>query len=178
MASAFQLHVLPLRWTDLGYRYTMPEVWPQLAQADLSQAEFVFDESDIRAYDWEHQEIWLAHATVVRLARTRTDRLLRDAIGRAFVATLARDRLYGGLFYNEGGAAAIRFPVIHALGEPISVLRIRPALGHGWTPDEPYLAAQCAAIANPVLADWLAQEELIRSIPCAKRPRDPWARDP
>ena len=90
------------------------------------------------------------------------------------MVTLAGERLYGGVFYREYGAAGIQFPVFHALGEPIEFLRIRPSLGCGWTPHEPYLAAQCAAIANPRLAAWLAQEELIRAIPPAKRPPDPW----
>lgn len=175
MSSTFQLHVLPLSWPDMGFPYTMPEVWGRLAEADLSQAAFVFGEADLRAYDWEHQEIWLTRATVLGLVRTGTDKLLRAAVGRAFVVTLAGRRLYGGLFYPEGGAAAIRFPVIHALGEPLTFLRIRPALGRSWTPDMPDLAKQCEAIGDSVLASWLAKEDLLCAIPDAVRPRDPWA---
>lgn len=78
MASSFQLHVLALRWDELEHRYKMQDVWPRLAQADLGQAAFVFDDSDLRAYDWDHQEIWLNQAAIVRVARTRTDQLLRD----------------------------------------------------------------------------------------------------
>jgi hypothetical protein len=177
MASPFQLHVLALTWLDLKPRYRMQDVWTQLAQVDLGEAPFVFTDADLRAYDWDHQEIWLNEGAMTRIARTQADRLLLDPIGRAFVVTLDRERLYGGVFYYEGGAAGIQFPVIHALGQPIEFLRIRPALGSGWTPQEPHLATQCQAIANPRLADWLAQEELIRPIPAAKRPRDPWATD-
>jgi hypothetical protein len=95
---------------------------------------FVFDESDVRAHDWEHQEIWPTQQTVLRLAHTRADELLRSAVGRAFVVTLAGRRLYVALFYPQCGAAAIRFPVIHALGEPLTFLRIRPAVGYTRTP--------------------------------------------
>lgn len=147
----------------MGFPYTMAKASARLAQADLRQAVLVLHESDIEGYDWGHQEVRLALAAVARLERSRADRLLRSAVGRAFVVTLAGRRLYGGLFYPQGGAAAIRFPVIHALGEPLAILRIRPAQGHGWTPGEPRLAEQCAAIADPALADWLARAKLMRS---------------
>jgi hypothetical protein len=176
MTSTFQLHVLPLSWPDMGFPYTMPEVLARLAGTDLSQAVLVFDEADFRGYDGERQEIWLTQTTVLGLVRTRTDKLLRAAVGRAFVVTLAGRRLYGGLFYPQGGAAAIRFPVIHVLGEPLTFLRIRPALGNSWTLDTPDLAAQRAAIADSALASWLAKQDLLCSIPDALRPRDPWAR--
>jgi hypothetical protein len=176
MTSTFQLHVLRLSWPEMGFPYTMPEVWGRLSETDLSQAVFVFDEADLRAYDWEHQEIWLTQATVLRLVRAGTDKLLSDAIGRAFVVTLAGRRLYGGLFYPEAGAAAIRFPVVHALGEPLAFLRIRAALGYSWTPDIPDFAAQREAIADSALASWLAAKGLLCSIPDAVRPPDPWAR--
>jgi hypothetical protein len=176
MTSAFQLHVLPLNWSEMGLPYPMGEAWGSLAKSDLSRAIFVFDGGDLRAYDWEHQEIWLTDATVLRLARTGMDKLLREAVGRAFIVTLAGRRLYGGLFYPEGGAAAIRFPVIHAIGEPLTFLRMRPALGRGWIPGDAGFAAQAEAIADSVLEAWLAKAGLLCSIPGPVRPRDPRAR--
>jgi hypothetical protein len=157
MASAFQLHVLPLSWPDLELPYTLPKVWRGLARTDLSEALFVFEEDDLRAYDGDHQEMWLAEATVLRLARTRMDNILRAAVGRA-------------------GAAAIRFPVIHALGEPLAFLMIRPALGHSSAPNMQCLAEQRELIADSVLASWLAKQGLLGSIPDNIRPRDPWFR--
>ena len=170
--------MLALTWLELAPRYKMADVWPQLDRVDLLHAPFVFTAADMRAYDWDHQEIWLNESAMLRIGRAQADRLLLDPVGRAFVVTLGDERLYGGVFYYEGGAAGIQFPVIHALGQPIEFLRIRPSLSRGWTPQEPYLAAQCQAIASPRLADWLTQQGLIGPIPAGKRPRDPWVRDP
>ena len=155
----------------------MQDVWPQLVDVDLSRAQFVFTASDLRAYDWDRQEIWLNEPAITRVARAQADKLLLHAAGAVFVVTLHQERLYGGVFYDQGGAAGIQFPVMHALGQPIEFLRIRPALCRGWAPHEPDLAAQCAAIANPRLAAWLAHQELVRPIPPDRRPPDPWAKD-
>jgi len=176
--SGLQLHVLNLDWSDLGFRYTTQDVWPVLTSADLAQRRLLLEEPDIRTYDWDHQEVWLSDPAIRRLVQCAADKLLRNAVGQAFVVTLDDDRLYGGLFYDQGGAAAIRFPVIHALGEPTIVLRIRPALGYGWAPNEPYLAAQCQAIANPRLFARLSQRDLLGSMPGSQRPLDPWERRP
>ena len=178
MASTFQLHVLRLHWRDLGTPYTMKHLWPQLANADLHQAAFVFAASDIDTYDWKHQEMWLTPDATKRLGRTAADSLVRNALGQAFVVTLDGQRLYGGLFYSEGGAAAIRFPVIHALGEPVALLRIRPRLGPRSASDDSDVTEHARAIANPALEHSLSRDGLIRSVPLAERPSDPWAREP
>lgn len=167
--AGFQLHVLNLCWTDFRYRYTTEEVWPILAEVSLDNPAFLIDETDIRLYDWQHQEIWLTSLTMTRLHEAGGVRLLRDAVGRAFIVTLNHERLYGGLFYDPGGAAAIRFPVIHSLGEPVEVLRIRPALGSGWEPDSPHFAAQCQAIADPSIFTRLAERNLLGT-PAAGNP--------
>ena len=49
--SSFQIHMLPLTWSDLAYRYTFPEVWPVLLQADLRTARRVLSAPDFQAYD-------------------------------------------------------------------------------------------------------------------------------
>ena len=171
MTDGFRLHVLTLVWTDLRHRYRMDEVWPELACADLRNPAFVFTETDLRAYDWDHQEIWLNQPAIDRFVHARPDQRSWSIPAHAFVVTLGEERLYGGVFYDEHGAAAIRFPVIHALGTPVEFLRIRPALGGGWFPEQ--LAAQRQAIANPRLAEQLARAGLIQSIPEVARPRDP-----
>jgi hypothetical protein len=168
----FQLHVLPLRWPDLGNRYTQAEVWPALARADLAGAEFVFGETDVRAYDWDHQEIWLANACTDRIVQTGADKLLRHALGQAFVVTLDGRRLYGGLFYYPGGAAAIRFPVIHALGKPTTFLRIRPGLGRAWARGEADAPGPRNVIADSELFEHLERQRLIQTIPADIRPYD------
>ena len=49
--SSLQIHMLPLTWSDLAYRYTFPEVWPVLLQADLRTARRVLSAPDFQAYD-------------------------------------------------------------------------------------------------------------------------------
>lgn len=165
------IHVLDLQWTDLGMRYYMDEVWPQLAQANLDAAHLVFTPAHFRAYDWTHQEIWLSETGVARLGPAEAAFLLH-ALGRAFVVTLDGERLYGGVFYPPVGAAALHFPVMHALGQPLEFLRIRPAQGSSWAPQAPHLAAQCRVIANPAIESWLAREGLLREIPASRRPSE------
>lgn len=169
-----QLHVLPQLWPDLGLRYSMAESWPVLSKIDLTQSPLVFDAADIHIYDWAHQEIWLTESCIQRMRDSNAFALLNDAVGRGFVVTLEGERLYGGLFYPEYGAAGIRFPVIHVVGQSGGVLRVRPALGHGWTPASPYVAEQCRAIADPRLADWLRGKKLLSDSPPSERPSDPW----
>src|SRR5436309_2405743 len=78
----FQLHVLTLCWTDLGYRYTAEDVRPILAEISLDHPAFLIDEADIRLYDWQQQELWLTSLAMTRLQEAGGDRLLRDALGR------------------------------------------------------------------------------------------------
>jgi hypothetical protein len=169
-----QLHVLPLLWPDLGFRYTMAESWPILARTDLTKSLLVLGVADIQTYDWTNQEIWLTDTCLQRMRDTNTARLVLDTVGRGFVVTLEGTRLYGGLLIHDYGAAAIRFPVIHAVGPSRGVLRVRPALGNGWTPANPYVADQCRVIANPRLADWLRAKKLLSDGPPSERPREPW----
>ena len=65
--AEFRLHILKLSWADLGYRYTTEDVWPALAKTSLADPVFLIEESDIRLYDWEHQEIWLTPPAIERL---------------------------------------------------------------------------------------------------------------
>jgi hypothetical protein len=162
----FAIYLLNLQWPDLqSPRYRMEDVWPQLAVASLADAPFVLTE-----YDWVRQEVCLNEVGMARIGPTEARELFQDSVGRAFVVVLHDQRLYGGAFYLPGMPPAIRFPVIHALGEPIELLRIRPGLGGPWVPEVPRLAAQCRAIANPVLEAWLAKEELSRTMPDSRRP--------
>lgn len=48
---SLQIHILPLTWSDLAYRYTFPEVWPVLLQSDLRTARLVLSAPDFQAYD-------------------------------------------------------------------------------------------------------------------------------
>lgn len=71
--SGFQLHVLNLQWPDLRFRYTIQDVWPILASADLGQRLLLFEEPDVKRYDWEHQEVWLSDSAIHRLVQTEGD---------------------------------------------------------------------------------------------------------
>ena len=167
-----QIHILPLTWTDLEYRYTYSEIWPTLREIDLGAALLVLSQADFQAYDWTHHELWLRPDTVDRLQAAGLSDLFRDAADHAFVVTLEGRRLYGGLIYYEGGAAAIRFPVIHALGERRSILRIRPALGAGSGFNDPLFAPMMQRIAAPELEAWLQAQQLLTAGPKTERPRE------
>jgi hypothetical protein len=169
----FQIHILNLQWPDLRHRYLMEEVWPQLATVSLADSPFVLTEDDIRAYDWEQQEIWLSDLGMARIGPIQAKALFHSALGRAFVVTLHGQRLYGGVVYEAYSPPAIRFPVLHAFGAPIEFLRIRPGLCQPWDPTNPYLAGVRQVIANPTLEKWLADHELIRQIPPERRPAEP-----
>lgn len=167
-----QIHILPLTWTDLKYRYTYSEVWPTLREADLGTSLLVLSPPDFQAYDWTHHELWLRADTVDRLQATGLNQLFREAADHAFVVTLEGQRMYGGLFYYEGGAAAIRFPVIHVLGAGHRVLRIRPALGAGSSFNDPRFAAEMQWIGAPQLGAWLQSHHLLATTPVADRPQE------
>lgn len=165
-----QIYVLPLTWSDLGLRYTFAEVWPALAAADLNRALLVLGEPQFQAYDWTHQELWLTAEAGRQLAADGRDRLFANPLGQAFVVTLGTERLYGGLMYNPDGAAALEFPVMHALGTPRQVLRIRPSLGSAWKSDAALGPPAHTRIADPRIAAWLREHKLLVTDPPANRP--------
>lgn len=88
------LYVLPITWSELGWRYTFAEVWPALASTHLALALLVLGESHFQAYDWTHQELWLAAPTVRVLEADGRARLFDNPAGQAFVVTLGDKRLY------------------------------------------------------------------------------------
>jgi hypothetical protein len=157
--SRFAIHILRLQWPDLGLKYTKREVWPLLAATDLDDGLLALSEADIQTYDWDRQEVWLNETGIARLADAWTEDV-GAALGRAFVVTLDDARIYGGLFYYEGGAAAIRFPVIHLIGRPAQGLRIRPSMGETCDDPVPRVAEHCRTIADARILDWFVQRGL------------------
>jgi len=151
--SRFAIHVLRQRWVELGFKYTRDGVWPVLARAELGGALLALRESDFDVYDWDRHEAWLSEDGAGRLVRAWTDDP-HAVLGRAFVVTLDAERLYGGVFYVEGGAAALQFPVIHLLGTPVRGLRIRPSQGKTCDDAVPAAEEYCRAIADSRLLDW------------------------
>ncbi len=172
--QGFRLHILKLQWPDLGFTYTAQELWPKLRAVNLAESALVLGESDIRLYDWKNQELWLHDAAALRLNECCGDVIKLEAVGRAFVVTLNGRWLYGGVFYLEQGAAAIRFPVIHQyVVRGSTCLRIRPELGFGCGgAGVPETDERCKGINDPELFKWLSARGKIGHLAPDQRPHE------
>jgi hypothetical protein len=111
---SFRIHILDCDWPSTLDGYTTEEVWPQLEKCMTKPALFVVETTDVDSYCWDLHYIELTPQASSRLRAALGDEWVRfGGSNQGFVATLGEERLYGGTFYEEFGAAAIQFPVIH-----------------------------------------------------------------
>ena len=134
---AFQIELYECYWHLLG-GYTVKEFEDRLKKCTAGKKPLVVGSADIVSYDWTDQKVTLtADATTRLLASLPKDWVRSHGGNMAFVVTLKGAWLYAGVFYNEMGAAAIAFPVIHidqANGQ--LTFRIKPGLNNlgSWAP--------------------------------------------
>lgn len=165
-AGGLRLHILKEDWHDLGQPYTADDVLPRLRSAYPSQVLVELDVCDIHDYDWSNHEVRLNEQGSEQMVRALAfQERSMETFSNGFVMTLDGRWLYGGVFYPSMGAAALRFPVIHAnLSEGSVSLRIR-----GCQRQEPCVTAGEAggdnetAIQDAELLEWLTSRRKIRS---------------
>jgi hypothetical protein len=110
-------------------QYDYDSTWQAfLTKADLSKASFVLDDSKIKNYTWENQELTISEDGFQELKEfEKSNRHLSHC---KFIVVLNNKRIYSGEFLSYMSAMSVRHPVIHydlgAMSKKTNTLRIFP----------------------------------------------------
>jgi len=141
----FELRILDATFDTLTLGYEPKLAWEKLQHAWSTQTALVVSVDDIASYDWERQTLTLAlsctNAIVDRFWSPVRPKDPEGFLGmRAFVVTLDREAIYGGIFLRRISAMGIDYPVVYPRwsGDQLE-LSIRPVhmIGRETTEFEP-----------------------------------------
>lgn len=133
MDNAFVIHILKENRHSIYFGNSFEESWAVLKKVNLAQQRSTISSSDIAMYDWSQQVITLTLEASNRLREDWANKPNDIALlQHAFVVTFNDERLYGGLFTEEGSASRLSYPVIYPdFSKTQIVLYLRPDNAHG-----------------------------------------------